>query len=197
MLLRKLLSIILTLGLSCTINLHGQSYQGLEAVKLLNVVSGDSIALDHRSSGPLAVLIFTSNFCPYSVKYEDRIKELYQQFSKRDIQFFLVNPNVTPEDSPEEMKKKARALNYPFPYLKDHQQVLTEIMGATRTPEVFLLKPVKNGFELVYRGAIDDNPQTAYDVENPYLRNAIQSVLAGDTVEPTEVRVTGCVIKGE
>jgi thiol-disulfide isomerase/thioredoxin len=195
MLLRILLSI--TLGLICTIDLNGQSYQGLEAVKLFNVIDGDSIALDYKSSGPLAVIVFTSNFCPYSVKYEDRIKELYQRFSKRDIQFLLVNPNDTPEDSIEEMKRKARTQNYPFPYLKDHQQVLTEIMGATRTPEVFLIRPVKNGFELVYRGAIDDNPQTAHDVESPYLRNAIQSVLAGDSLEYTEVRVTGCIIKGE
>lgn len=185
---------ILTL-LICTDQLPAQSYQGLEAVKLINVIDGDSMALDHKSSGPLVVIIFTSNYCPYSRKYEDRIMALYQEFSKRDVQFLLVNPNDSPDDSLQEMKKKAENQGYRFPYLKDHQQVLTEIMGASRTPEAFVLKPVKNGFELVYRGAIDDNPQTSHDVENHYLKTAIQNVLGGGSVENPEVRVTGCIIK--
>lgn len=172
-----------------------QSYQGLEAVKLIDAVDGDSISLDHKSSGSLVVVIFTSNSCPYSVKYEDRINELYSSFNKRGIQLILVNPNKGPEDNLEQMKVKANVLGYKFPYLKDHDQILTEIFGATRTPEAYLLKPVPNGYELVYSGAIDDNPQTGDDIENDYLRTAIENTLKGDPVLNTEVRVTGCVIK--
>ena len=175
--------------------LEAQSYQGLDAVKLVNALDGDSLSLDYRSSGPLLVMIFTSNYCPYSRKYEERIKSLHQEFSSRDVQFVMVNPNDSPDDSLEEMKKKAVELNYQFPYLKDHEKVLTGIMNATRTPEAFLLKPEASGFVLVYRGAIDDNPQMAADVENSFLKNAIQQTLAGRTVEEPEVRVTGCVIK--
>jgi peroxiredoxin len=171
-----------------------QSYQGLEALKLIDVVDGDSISLDHKTSGQLVVVIFTSNSCPYSVKYEDRIKELYNSFSKGDIQLFLVNPNKGPDDTLERMKAKANTLGYKFPYLKDHDQVLTEILGATRTPEAYLLKPVANGYELIYSGAIDDTPQTGDDVKNDYLRTAIEKALKGDSVASSEVRVTGCVI---
>ena len=196
MILNKLLSVTLIGAfLICTNQLSAQSYQGLDALKLMNAVDGDSVVLDHKSSGPLVVLIFTSNYCPYSRKYEERIKQLYQDFSKRDVQFFLVNPNEGPDDSLEEMKAKALSEDYQFPYLKDHQQVLTDVMGASRTPEAFVLKPVENGFELVYRGAIDDNPQTSIDVENAYLRTALQDALSSRPVENAEVRVTGCIIK--
>ena len=176
--------------------LSAQSYQGLEAVKLANAIGGDSISLDPKSSGPLVVVIFTSNTCPYAIKYEDRILQLYQDYSQRDIQIVLINPNQEPEDSLEAMKLKAQTLGYRFPYLKDHQQILTNIFGATRTPEVFLLKHVTNGFELLYNGAFDDNPQAGDDVEQHYLRAAIENALKGKPIENATVRVTGCIIKG-
>ena len=173
----------------------GQSYQGLDAVKLFDVVSQDSVSLDPKSSGTLEVIIFTSNFCPYSSKYEERIKQLYQEYQSRDVGLILVNPNDTPDDSVEEMKKKAESSAYSFPYLKDHKQVLKDILGATRTPEAYLLKPEANGFELVYQGAIDDNPQTSDDVEFQYLKDAIDSSLNGQEPEQARVKVTGCIIK--
>lgn len=188
-------SYILLIILVSALQSTAQSYQGLDAVKLVNAVNGDSISLDYGSNESLVALIFTSNYCPYSRKYEDRINELYQKYRNSGVQFLLINPNNTEDDSLEEMKKKASNLGYRFPYLKDDQQVLTDIMGATRTPEVFLLKPVNNGFELVYHGAIDDNPLAAIDVQNPYLESAIDSVLNANPVGNSEVRVTGCIIK--
>ena len=192
----KLLIVTFALTLvSVAGQLTAQSYQGLDAVKLVNAMDGDSLALDYRTSGPLVVVIFTSNYCPYSRKYEERIKSLYQEFRGRDVQFVMVNPNQGPDDSLDEMKRKASDSGYQFPYLKDHEKVLTGIMNATRTPEAFLLKPEESGFALIYRGAIDDNPQMADDVENSFLRTAIQEALAGRSVEESEVRVTGCVIR--
>jgi thiol-disulfide isomerase/thioredoxin len=191
----KLLTALALIILSVASQLTAQSYQGLDAVKLVNAVNGDSTVLDFRSSGPLVVVIFTSNYCPYSRKYEERINQLYLEFSQRNVQFILVNPNQGPDDSLEEMKKKASELNYQLPYLKDHNQVLTGIMNANRTPEAFLLRPEESGFVLVYRGAIDDNPQTADDVENSFLKTAIQQALAGKPIAEPEVRVTGCIIK--
>ena len=192
----KFLSTIVLSVLATTGLLYAQSYQGLEAVKLANALDGDSVSLDPKSSGPLVVVIFTSNTCPYAIKYENRIVELHQDYSQKDIQIFLINPNQGPEDSIEEMRSKARNSAYRFPYLKHDQQVFTDIFGPTRTPEVFLLKPVPNGFELIFTGAFDDNPQAGDDVENHYLRSAIDNSLKGKPLEYSSVRVTGCIIKG-
>ena len=189
----KLIFVMILVG--CSLDLLAQSYQGLDAVKLYNAINGDSITIDSKSSGPLVVVIFTSNYCPYSRKYENRINELYQKFNSQNVQFLLVNPNEGPDDSIEEMKMKAESVNYQMPYLKDSEQLLTEILAATRTPEAFLLKPDENGFILVYQGALDDNPQTANDVEISYLNEAIESALNGEQVTPSSVRVTGCIIK--
>jgi len=176
-------------------HLNAQSYQGLDAIKFVNAVNDDTVILDYKSSGPLLIIIFTSNFCPYSRKYDDRIRDLHQTYSNRDVDFILVNPNNGPDDSLEEMKKKANSQGYAFPYLKDPDQLLTGILGATRTPEAFLLKPVETGFELIYRGALDDNPQASDDVEYTYLKSAIENVLLGQPAERDYVKVTGCIIK--
>jgi len=176
-------------------SVSGQTYQGLSAAKFVNAIDSDTVTLDHKNSGPLVMVIFTSNYCPYSRRYEDRINDLYQEYSQREVEMVLVNPNNGPDDSLEEMKKKAEEKSYQFPYLKDPDKLLTQILGATRTPEAFLLKPIENGFELVYRGAIDDNPQASNDVENHYLKSAIEIALQGQAVEVEKVKVTGCIIK--
>ena len=177
------------------LTLNGQTYQGLDAVKFVNAIDGDTLVLNYKTSGPLITIVFTSNFCPYSRRYDERLNTLYQKYSKRDVQFIMVNPNTGPDDSLKEMKKKATEQDYKFPYLKDPDQVLTNILGATRTPEAYLLKPIDNGFALVYHGAIDDNPQSSNDVESSYLKSAIDDALDGQPAETSYVKVTGCIIK--
>ena len=189
------LSLFLFLVCLHMLTINGQTYQGLDAVKFVNAIDGDTLVLDYKTSGPLITIVFTSNFCPYSRRYDERLNTLYQEYSKRDVQFIMVNPNTGPDDSLEEMKKKATEQEYEFPYLKDPDQVLTNILGASRTPETYLLKPIDNGFALVYHGAIDDNPQSSNDVESSYLKSAIDDALDGQPAETSYVKVTGCIIK--
>jgi len=54
---------------------------------------------------------------------------------------------------------------------------------------------VETGFELVYHGALDDNPQASDDVEYTYLKSAIENALNGQPAERAYVKVTGCIIK--
>ena len=191
----KILVVMGFIAFSYPTDLMSQTYQGLEAVKLPNAIDGDSVSLDNKASGSLVVIIFTSNFCPYSKIYEERIIRLHEEYSKLEVKFFLVNPNRGPDDSLEEMKKKATESGFTFPYLRDENQTLTNIMGATRTPEVFLIKVVDSGFSLIYHGAIDDNPQAPNDVELQYLKTAIDQALEGQPIERSQVKVTGCIIK--
>ena len=188
------LLVILVIGGGLPI-LQAQTYQGLDAIKFINAIDDDTVILDYKTSAPLVAIIFSSNFCPYSRRYNDRINALHKDYSNKDIQFILVNPNEGPDDSLAEMKKKASEQGYQFPYLKDPDQILTGILGAGRTPEVYLLKPIENGFELVYNGAIDDNPQAPTDVENAFLKSAIDKSLIGEPVETNYTKVTGCIIK--
>lgn len=196
----KLLSAIfliifqLTLG-SQTFAQGGKTISGFS---LLNTVDNSQLSLSSFQNKKGIVIIFTSNFCPYSKLYEDRIESLANEFSGKGIQFILINPNnpqASKDDSIEEMAKKANENGYKFPYLADKDQTVANSLGASKTPEVYLLKPEANNFKVVYSGAIDDNPQVPADVSQEYLKNAINSVLAGKSVSTSSERPTGCMIK--
>jgi len=83
----------------------------------------------------------------------------------------------------------------PIPYLADKDQKIMEIFGAQKTPEVFLLSTAGGKFTIVYSGAIDDNPQTASDVRQNFLKDALEKLLAGQKVDVAIERVAGCTIR--
>jgi hypothetical protein len=81
------------------------------------------------------------------------------------------------------------------PYLLDKDQVELKTFSARKTPECFVLQSTGLKFNVVYRGAIDDSPQSAADVREAYLREAIEKVLAGKPIEVFEQRPPGCSIR--
>jgi peroxiredoxin len=165
---------------------------------LLDVTSNGNFQLSTLSEKQIVVIIFTSNDCPYSKLYEERILKLASQYADKNVQFVLVNPNnpqSSPEDNTQNMKAKAQARSYSLPYLADPQQKLATRFGAIRTPEAFVLKNINGNFILKYKGAIDDNPQVNSDVHSFFLRDAIDALLNHDTIKVSEMRATGCLIK--
>ena len=97
-----------------------------------------------------------------------------------------------PEDSFEEMKKRAKAENFNFTYLRDEDQSAAHSFDASHTPEIFLFD--KNR-ELAFHGKIDDNWQEPDKAVNHYLRNALDELLAGKNIFVPETFTIGCTIK--
>ncbi len=190
--LNRLMLLVLLLLLG-TRHTFAQNLEPLKDIKLVAAKTGDSVTITGYSKKPILLIIFTSNYCPYSRKYEDRIEALHHKYQNRGVQLFLINPNSGPDDNLAEMKLKATANSYEYPYLSDKEQALTELLGASRTPEVFLIR--KRDLSVLYHGSIDDNPQLAEYVDETYLEDAIDQALEGDEVEISQMRVVGCLIK--
>jgi len=143
------------------------------------------------------IVIFTCNHCPYSVLYEDRIIALDKKY-KGTYPVIAINPNdpeAQPADSFELMQKRAKEKGFTFPYLLDDGQKIYPQYGATRTPHVFLLNKEDKGLVVKYIGAIDDNSRNAEDVKVKYVEDAIDALLAGNTIETTATKAIGCSIK--
>jgi peroxiredoxin len=90
------------------------------------------------------------------------------------------------------MQQRAKEAGMKFPYVVDATSSVAKAFGATRTPEAFLFD--KNG-KLVYHGAVDDNKEDPKAVTNPYLKNALDAVVAGTDVAVKETKSIGCGIK--
>lgn len=158
-------------------------------------VSGEMLTLAEVAKENGLLVNFSCNTCPWVGRWEDRYNPIAELAAENKIGVIALNPNAGYRDNGEslqDMKERAEKSNYQFPYALDEEAKLASAFGATRTPHIFLF----NGdMELVYRGAIDDNAQSAMDVENPYLKNAIKNLAAGKEIDPNSTKSLGCTIK--
>lgn len=144
------------------------------------------------------ILVFTCNHCPFAKKYEGRIMDLDKKFKSKGFPVVAISPNdpsVEPDDSFENMQKRAKEKGYSFPYLIDETQNITKEYGATKTPHVFILEKQKGVYMVKYIGAIDDNCDDASAVKEKYVENAVNNILAGKAVSPDNTKAIGCGIK--
>ena len=149
---------------------------------------------DYAASGALCV-IFSCNHCPYVQAYEGRLKDLQAEFGPKGFQMVAINSNdasAYPEDSFDEMKKRAAAQGFNFPYLRDESQAVAKAYGAQRTPHIFLFNAER---KLAYLGRVDDNYKDPSAVKSRELRDAIEDTLAGKPARLPETFAVGCTIK--
>jgi peroxiredoxin len=166
---------------------------------MLKDVSGEMVSLDDYDAATKgAIVVFTCNHCPYAKAYEQRIIELDNEFRSRGVPVIAINPNdpdLVPEDSYQEMQKRANEKNYPFPYLIDEEQEIYKAYGATKTPHVFLLKKENDDFYVTYIGTIDNNYKDPDAVTEKYLVNAVNALLKDEVPSPQITKAIGCSIK--
>lgn len=168
--------------------------QQIENFSLVNVINNETVSPATYPACEGLVIIFTSNTCPYDEYYRSRISALSVAFQDR-VPVLLVNAGPDAADAPERMAEKARQWRLNVPYLADKDQTLMKTLDARKSPEAFLLKNQGGKFTVVYRGAIDDNPQVEADVRHNYLRDAIDIMLAKQQIGTEEVRPVGCNLK--
>jgi peroxiredoxin len=160
-------------------------------------VDGKTHSLDALKGAKATIIVFSCNHCPYVILNEDRLIEIARGYAMKGVGFAAVNSNDAenyPEDSFAEMKKRAAEKEFPFLYLRDESQDVARAFGATNTPHLFVFD---GGMKLAYTGAIDDdnNYKTRKKVEKPYLRDALDDLIAGRPVRTPETHAIGCTIK--
>jgi thiol-disulfide isomerase/thioredoxin len=166
---------------------------------------GKNYSLNDFKKDKILVIIFTCNHCPTAQSYEDRIKQLVNDYSGKGVGFVAISPNdpqaVRPDelgytdlgDDFEDMKIRAAYKKFNFPYLYDGAtQETTKKYGPVATPHVFIFDQER---KLRYVGRIDDseegvNPATKHDT-----RNALDEMLAGKEVTVAQTKTFGCSIK--
>ncbi|MCC6411115.1 MAG: thioredoxin family protein [Saprospiraceae bacterium] len=162
---------------------------------LLNI-DGRMVSMhDYTESAKGLIVVFTCNHCPYAQLYEQRIIDLHNKYAQKGFPVIAINPNpadLYPDDSYEEMQKRAKEMRYPFAYLHDDNQTVYPQFGASRTPHVFILD---DNFIVRYIGAIDDNPETPKAAKNRFVENAVNAMLRGERPDPEFTRAVGCTIK--
>ena len=163
--------------------------------KKLQSVNGYSYSLETIAEENGLLIIFTSNTCPFVIKWEDRYTIIENLAKKNNIGLAYINSNYKKrdgDDSFEKMKEHAKKYNYKFPYLLDKKSKLANSFGAKTTPHVFMFN---QEHQLVYKGAIDDNYEDINKVKEFYLKDAIEQLANGKKIKVNVTDPVGCSIK--
>lgn len=139
-------------------------------------------------------VVFTCNSSPVAQAYSQRLIKLFEKYEEDNLGIIGINSNdsdKSPDDSLEGIKRATyhfRLHELHFLYLKDEDQKVARMFGATSNPEVFLFNSKR---ELVYKGAIDDNWESAAGVTQAYLEDAIEEALDGMEIDFPEIQTNG------
>ena len=161
----------------------------------LQSVNGYSYSLGSISEKNGLIVIFTSNTCPFVIKWEDRYTIVEELAKKNNLGLAYINSNYKKrdgDDSFKKMKEHAKKYNYRAPYLLDTESKLANSFGAKTTPHVFMFN---NELQLIYKGAIDDNYEDINKVEKFYLKDAIEQLSNGKKIKVNATDPVGCSIK--
>lgn len=167
-------------------------------------VDGKTHSLSNFAQAKVLVVVFTCNHCPTAQAYEERIQKLVDDYRDRGVALVAISPNdavavrldelgyTDVGDSLEDMKIRAKDLNFTFPYLYDGEtQRVSRAYGPVATPHVFVFDEARR---LRYAGRIDDSAKSQ-NVKSHDTRNAIDALLAGRPVPVAQTRTFGCSVK--
>jgi peroxiredoxin len=150
----------------------------------LTAVDGRDVSLtDAQKSHRAVVVLFLSTICPYSNYYNDLIRDLSTEFGRKDVFFLGINSGRL--ETAEEAKSHAREHGHLFAIAKDWDSHVADLLGARRTPEVFV---IDHDGKLRYHGRV------ASKIASPDLKNALDALLEGRPVRPAETKAFGCAI---
>ena len=136
------------------------------------------------------------NHCPFVIHVNPELSKLGKEYQAKGIGFVAISSNDVvnyPQDAPDLMKEKAKAMEYSFPYLYDDTQEVAKAYDAACTPDFYLFDA---DLELVYRGQLDSSrPGNGLPLTGSDLRNAMDAVLNGNAVDSNQKPSIGCNIK--
>ncbi|WPO77752.1 thioredoxin family protein [Flavobacterium sp. KACC 22761] len=165
--------------------------------KLKNVDNKDvSFASFPKAKG--FIVVFTCNTCPYAVAYEQRIIELDKKFRPQGYPVIAINPNdpeASKADAFNKMQDLAKEKKYPFPYLFDAGQLITDQYGAKHTPHIFIVSKTSKGNVIEYVGAIDNDPEGTKTEKTKYVEDAIAALQSNKKPAVTQTKEIGCTVK--
>ncbi len=157
--------------------------------------------LNADGSGRRGLLVmFICVHCPYVKHVEEELARIGRKYEGK-IAIVAISSNdveAYPEDGPEEMKRQAERLGFPFPYLFDETQATAREFAAACTPDFFLYD---RDLKLVYRGQLDGSRPRRGDSGNDVpvtgsdLRTAMDEVIRGGRPDSNQRQSIGCNIK--
>ncbi len=153
--------------------------------------TGKSVSLKDFK-GKYVVLEWVNPTCPVCVRHMDAntVKTLSTKYGEKGV--VVLGVNSTHTQTAEHSAKLVADYALPYPVLVDTNGKVGKAYGAKTTPHMYVIDP--KGI-LVYRGAIDSDPDGEATNEVNYVAQALDECLAGKPVSTADTKPYGCSVK--
>lgn len=163
---------------------------------LPDVVSGKKISLSTFLGKKGLLVMFICRHCPFVQHVKHELARIGKDYAGKEMGIVAISANDAanfPDDAPQKLKEMSAELGFTFPFCYDESQQTAKAYTAACTPDFFLFDGSR---KLVYRGQLDDSrPSLTKPLTGRDLRAAMDAVLAGKPVSPTQTPSIGCNIK--
>ena len=143
---------------------------------------------------PATVFYFLMPGCPMCESYTLAINKLFQKFSASRISFNVVFSS--PDYSNEEIISFRENFKLTIPLYRDENFKLTRALGASVTPEVFVLDSTST---ILYSGSIDNwayaTGKKRMEATEFFLNDALENIVNGKPVTIKSTTAYGCLIE--
>lgn len=153
----------------------------------------DGAPVDARrlvAAAPLTVLVFFSAGCHCLTLHDARLRALYEAYHPRGVQVVMVDSEA--RATPEADAAESTARGYPFPVVIDRGGRLADAVGAQYATYSVV---VDSEGRIRYRGGIDSDKMRLSDDATPYVRDALDDLLAGHAPRRSETKSLGCSLQ--
>ncbi|HRG97209.1 MAG TPA: redoxin family protein [Polyangiaceae bacterium] len=160
----------------------------LSSARLVPSSGAERAVEEVLATTPWTVLVFVSAACPCLDAHKGRLAELAKVYGPRGVQFIAVDSEVgtTREGA------AATSVALGLPVMLDPGAKLASALDADYATYSVLLD--RRG-RVVYRGGVDSDKRKLHDTATPYLRDALDDVLAGAPPRRAEGKALGCMLR--
>ncbi len=167
---------------------------GAQQHPVLFDISGKQVSLDGLSRNHITVVCFVAPDCPLCQSYSLTLRQLNETYKGKNVTMLGIIAGTDYSDM--EIINFKKKYNIPFALYKDPDFSVVKHFGASITPEVVVLDAKG---KVVYQGRIDN---WAYElgkkrkvITEHNLKDALESVLKGETVKVPRTKAVGCFIE--
>ncbi len=184
--------ILVLLLYSCGHNENIYSLEQLYDIELSSM-DGMDFPLKQLENDSATVIIFLSPECPIAQKYTRTLNQFQAEFKSYNFSFYgIFNGDLGNKSSALNFTKKYK-IN--FTLLKDEKNSLKEMLGATISPEVFVIQNKK----IVYKGMIDNwffaLGKKRQIITEHFLKDALKAIVSGEEIKVKKTKAVGCYLQ--
>lgn len=143
----------------------------------------------------LKIYFFLATSCPISQLYTSYINKLNTILPAKNVEITVVFPSAD-NNIKKDVKKFITKYGLVNSIIIDKNNLLTKKLGATTTPEVFILNMKE---EVIYHGAIDnlylELGRKRFSATENYIEQAINQYINGNVISISHVQPIGCYIE--